>query len=103
MIAEGDPVATAMAEQWEVVMPNFRLDEREIDDLIRYMADETRRLQARHSAAVTNQGRAARDHSGHEHATHGHSEHGHPARDDSKDDHPAHDHSKHHDAAHTTH
>jgi protein SCO1/2 len=52
MIEEGDPIASAMAAQWQVVMPNFRLDDREIDALVRYMSAETRRLQQRHSVAA---------------------------------------------------
>lgn len=44
MLAEGDPIATAMYAQYKVIMPNFRLDQKEIEALIDYMADETERL-----------------------------------------------------------
>lgn len=75
MVAEGDPVATAMAAQWEVVMPNFGLDAGEIDALVDYMASETRRLQQRHAAAA--EAPSGHDHSSHDPSGHDHSRHGH--------------------------
>lgn len=50
MLEEGDPIAAAMYEQWQVLMPNFSLDEREIENLIQYMATESRRVRERYLA-----------------------------------------------------
>lgn len=73
MLEEGDPIATAMYRQWRMVMPNFRLDEREITNLINYMAAETRRLQertlARQDASAPQD---VHDQAGHDHASHDH-------------------------------
>jgi len=69
MIEEGDPIAKAMYDQWKVMMPNFRLDAGEIDNLVRYMAEETDRLQQRHAASRSAEGGAP----GHGH--HGKHEH----------------------------
>ena len=44
MLAEGDPIATAMYEQFQVIMPNFRLEPHEIEALIDYIDGETDRL-----------------------------------------------------------
>lgn len=44
MLAEDDPVATALYAQFKVIMPNFRLDRNEIEALIDYIASETERL-----------------------------------------------------------
>lgn len=44
MIKEKDPIAMAMLDQYKIVMPNYRLDGNQINDLIRYMAEETDRL-----------------------------------------------------------
>ena len=73
MVATGDPVAVALDAQWEVVMPNFRLDEGEIDDLINYMEHETRRLQ---KTVASTQGQPDAGH--HDHAGHNdhHGDHG---------------------------
>ena len=51
MLAEGDPIALAMYEQYKVIMPNFRLDRNEIEALIDYMANESERLRRRYLAA----------------------------------------------------
>ena len=83
MIEEGDPIASALAAQWEVVMPNFRLDAREIDSLVEYMSRETERLRTRHAAreevsggghhaASHDNGHAGHDHSAHDHSSHSH-------------------------------
>jgi protein SCO1/2 len=66
MLAEGDQIATAMFEQYQVVMPNFRLDDNEIESLIQYMQEETERLRGRKAVA--------HDHSAHQHH-HGHGRH----------------------------
>ena len=74
MLEEGDPIATALYEQWQVIMPNFRLDEGEIQALIDYMAAETRRVRERYMAAReagVGQG-ASHDRSGHDHGSHDH-------------------------------
>ena len=64
MLAEGDPIATQMYEQFQVIMPNFRLDLNEIEALIGYMASETERLQQNSLAS--------HDHSSHDHNSHDH-------------------------------
>ena len=46
MLAEGDPIATAMYRQYQVSMPNFRLEPPEIEALLEYMQRETERLRA---------------------------------------------------------
>ena len=51
MLAEGDPIAAAMYAQYQVMMPNFRLDRNEIEALIDYMDDETRRLRRTNPSA----------------------------------------------------
>lgn len=70
MIESGDPVAVAMANAWEVVMPNFRLDANEIDNLIRYMESESERLQQRYASADENGGSGHHDHAAHHHGQH---------------------------------
>jgi hypothetical protein len=70
MVASGDPVAVALDAQWEIVMPNFRLDDREIDDLINYMAGETTRIEQRYAAAVEEKEHDMHDHSSHHHGEH---------------------------------
>jgi hypothetical protein len=70
MVASGDPIALALDAQWEIVMPNFRLDEREIDDLIRYMESETRRLQRTVAKTAAQPDTGHHDHAGH-HGDHG--------------------------------
>ena len=51
MLAEGDPIATALYAQFEIIMPNFRLEANEIEALIDYMASETERLRRSQLAA----------------------------------------------------
>ncbi len=51
MVESGDPIAVAMSSAWEVVMPNFRLDPNEIDNLIRYIDSESDRLRQRYASA----------------------------------------------------
>lgn len=51
MLAEGDPIASALYAQYKVIMPNFRLDASEIEALIDYMANETERLRSSQLAA----------------------------------------------------
>jgi len=71
MVASGDPVAVALDAQWEIVMPNFRLDDREIDDLITYMESETRRLQKTVNKTAAQTDASHHDHAGHKnHAGH---------------------------------
>lgn len=76
MLAEGDPIATAMYEQFQVIMPNFRLDSKEIEALIDYMKNETERLQ---QSTVASQ-------DSHDHSTHDHSSHDHGALSQDKAD-----------------
>jgi protein SCO1/2 len=96
MIEEGDPIASAMVAQWQVVMPNFRLDEREIDDLVRYMAQETKRLQHRDIAPAHAGGReqpAAHEHvSPHQHAAVGAADTGDASGASAHNPHHKHDH-----------
>lgn len=44
MLREKDPIAVAMDAQFEVTMPNFSLDQTEIESLIAYFDQETERL-----------------------------------------------------------
>jgi len=44
MLAEKDPVAMSLFNRYKLSMPNMRLTERDIEDIIQYMADETDRL-----------------------------------------------------------
>jgi protein SCO1/2 len=67
MIESGDPIAVAMSNAWEIVMPNFNLDRNEIDNLIRYMENESKRLRQRYASA---EGNGNNDHSAHHHGKH---------------------------------
>jgi len=51
MLAEGDPIATALYAQFGIIMPNFRLEPNEIEALIDYMDSETERLRRSQLAA----------------------------------------------------
>jgi protein SCO1/2 len=44
MLAEKDPLAMSLFNQYKIPMPNMRLTERDIEDIISYMASETERL-----------------------------------------------------------
>ncbi|MDH5710880.1 MAG: SCO family protein [Gammaproteobacteria bacterium] len=44
MLEEKDPIAVALLDQYKIFMPNFQLDDNDIDNLIRYMTEETERL-----------------------------------------------------------
>ena len=66
MIESGDPIAVAMSNAWEVVMPNFRLDPNEIDNLIRYMENESDRLQQRYANANGKGAGGRHDHAAHQ-------------------------------------
>ena len=44
MLAENDPLAMSLLNQYKVPMPNMRLNEQDVEDIIRYMAEETERL-----------------------------------------------------------
>jgi len=44
MLAEKDPLAMSLFSQYKIAMPNMRLTERDIEDIIGYMAAETERL-----------------------------------------------------------
>ena len=71
MLAEGDPIASALYAQFKVIMPNFRLDRNEIEALIEYMASETERLRRSKIAAndradhLAGQGAGVEGHVGH--------------------------------------
>jgi protein SCO1/2 len=71
MLAEGDPIAAALYAQYEIIMPNFRLETGEIEALIDYMASETERLRRSQLAAGDHvehqpgEGAAASGHAGH--------------------------------------
>jgi len=60
MLAVGDPLATALYKQFnEVAMPNLRLNQVDVEALLRYLEQETERLEsapktARKTIAVTN-------------------------------------------------
>lgn len=65
MLEEKDPLAVALYEQYDrVPMPNLRLTEVDVDDLIRYMEEESARVQryVDGSRRMADQG----DHEGHE-------------------------------------
>ena len=48
MLEEGDPTATALFKQYrEIAMPNFRLDDEEVEALIEHMASESLRKSGR--------------------------------------------------------
>ncbi|MDA0375197.1 MAG: SCO family protein [Planctomycetota bacterium] len=52
VLAEGDPLAHELLAQWgRVPMPNLRLDAEDVDEIVRYLADETER-QASEAAAA---------------------------------------------------
>ncbi len=44
MLAEKDPIATALKEQYEVIMPNFGLSPNDVKSIIGYLQNETSRL-----------------------------------------------------------
>jgi protein SCO1/2 len=44
MLAEKDPLAMSLFNRYKISMPNMRLSERDIEDIIGYMAAETERL-----------------------------------------------------------
>jgi len=44
MLAEKDPLAMSLFDQYKISMPNMRLTERDIEDIIQYMTTETERL-----------------------------------------------------------
>jgi protein SCO1/2 len=70
MVESGDPVAVALANAWEVVMPNFRLDPGEVDNLIRYMEKESERLRQRHASSAPAAETKEDGHAGHHHGHH---------------------------------
>jgi protein SCO1/2 len=44
VLAEGDPLALELLEQWgRVPMPNLRLDAESVDEIVRYLAEESER------------------------------------------------------------
>ena len=45
MVESGDPIATALYDAYEIMMPNFRLDPRQIEMLLEYIHEETLRLE----------------------------------------------------------
>ena len=45
MLAEKDPIAVALIEKYQVVMPNFSLSESDVKSIIQYMENETVRLE----------------------------------------------------------
>jgi len=65
MVESGDPIAVAMSNAWEVVMPNFRLDPNEIDNLIRYIESESDRLRQRYASAGSDGKGGHHDHAAH--------------------------------------
>ena len=44
MLAEEDPLAMSLFNQYKISMPNMRLTEQDVEDIIEYMAAETERL-----------------------------------------------------------
>ena len=65
MIESGDPIAVAMSSAWEVVMPNFRLDPNEIENLIGFIEAESDRLRQRYASASGGSGGGHHDHAAH--------------------------------------
>jgi protein SCO1 len=47
MLKEGDPIATALYEAYGVMMPNFRLETSDVNNLLQYVSGETQRLRER--------------------------------------------------------
>ena len=45
MVEAGDPIATALYDAYEIMMPNFRLEPRQIEMLLEYIHEETLRLE----------------------------------------------------------
>ncbi len=45
MLAEKDPIAMALKEKYKVAMPNFRLSEFDVKNIIQYIENETLRLE----------------------------------------------------------
>jgi len=45
MLAEKDPIAVALIEKYQVVMPNFSLSESDVKSIIQFMENETVRLE----------------------------------------------------------
>ena len=45
MLAEKDPIAVALKEKYKVAMPNFRLSEFDVKNIIQYLENETLRLE----------------------------------------------------------
>ena len=44
MLAEKDPLEVSLFNKYKIPMPNMRLTEQDIEDIIEYMAAETERL-----------------------------------------------------------
>lgn len=44
MLAEGEPLATSLFNQYKIPMPNMRLSDKDVADIIEYIAGETERL-----------------------------------------------------------
>lgn len=75
MLEEGDPLATALYEQWNrLPMPNMRLSEKDAQALLGYMERESRRIEAVRSGQLV-------DHSQMDHGEMDHSQMDHGAMD----------------------
>ena len=44
MLAENDPLATSLFNQYKIAMPNMRLSEQDVEQIIQFMASESERL-----------------------------------------------------------
>jgi protein SCO1/2 len=87
MLASKDPIATALYTQYkELAMPNLRLSDPDIQDLIGYMEAESRRVSTAQAAAAgqATQGPAGDHVHGHDHEHRMHRMHMHGDRADAK-------------------
>ena len=65
MLAEGDPTATALLAQYRnIAMPNLKLTEVDVNNVLTFLAEESARIDA--ALEAQHQTPAAMDHSGHE-------------------------------------
>lgn len=71
MLEEGDPLATALLERYQgIPMPNLRLTDVDVDNLLGYIDEESRRIAAVRAAEAAGDRHAHHGHDGH-HGHHG--------------------------------
>ena len=75
MLAEGDPIATALQAEWsDVPMPNLRLTDKDVTAILGYIDQESRRITEMRTARA--EGAGHEGHAGMDHSAMDHSEHG---------------------------